>query len=253
MVIVGGPGSTQPSLVPPTAAELLAEQADRAVTFTNDLPPRVKPGTWILRDLATPSGNTTVWATADDSEQASYVNGQLVVCSRSAPCASSTQWLMPAGPSYALVNPPIQPPGEPQPPSLPDTLPQLLAALNAYPAGCSDVSGDCNAVNAMANIISGYANRGGTAGNWFLMLADMPGVTVQQVTDVTGQVDLAFSYPFTDGITEILLNASTHLFVGYVRAGIETVITKEVAVSGPGSTKPVVHQPKPAPFPATKH
>ena len=33
MVIVGAPGSTQPSLTPPTAAELLAEQADRAVMF----------------------------------------------------------------------------------------------------------------------------------------------------------------------------------------------------------------------------
>ncbi len=104
-VIVGAPGSTQPSLTPPTAAELLAEQADRAVIFTNTLPPFVRPGTWILRELATSSGDQTVWATADDSEQASYVNGTLQVCSRSAACARSTQWLMPVGPSYTLVNP----------------------------------------------------------------------------------------------------------------------------------------------------
>lgn len=38
MVIVGAPSSTQPSLILPTAAELLAEQADRAVTFTNTPP-----------------------------------------------------------------------------------------------------------------------------------------------------------------------------------------------------------------------
>jgi hypothetical protein len=251
MVIVGAPGSTQPSLTPPTAAELLAEQADRAVTFTNTQPLFAQPGTWILRDLATSSGNQTVWATADDSEQASYVNGKLQVCSRSAECAGSTRWLMPAGPSYTLVYPPIprgRPPFKHLPPTLPDSLPQLLATLNAYRTGCADVAGDCNAVNVMANIIAGYASRGGPQGDWFLMLADIPGVTVRQVTDVTGQADVAFRFPFTDGVTEILLSASTHRFVGYVRGGIETVITKEVTVSGPGSLTPVVIHPKPAPL-----
>jgi len=100
--------------------------------------------------------------------------------------------------------------------------------------------------------MAGYANRGGTDGNWFLMLAGIPGVTVRQVTDVTGQSDLAFRFPFTDGITQILLNAGTHQFAGYVRGGIETVITKEVTVSGPGSTTPVVAHPKPARLP-TRH
>jgi hypothetical protein len=236
MVIVGAPGSTQPSLTPPTAAELLAEQADRAVTFTNSRPLFVQPGTWVLRELDTSSGPQTIWATADDSEQASYVNGKLVVCLRSAPCATSTQWLMPVGPGYTLVNPPIAATGTA--PSLPDTLPELLAALNAYQTGCSDVSGDCNAVNALLNIMFGYANRGGTDGNWFLMLADVPGVTQQPVTDVTGQADVAFGYPFSDGVTQILFNASTHLFVGYVRNGAQTIVTKEVPVSGPGSTTP---------------
>jgi hypothetical protein len=98
MVIVGAPGSTQPSLTPPTAAELLAEQADRAVTFTNTPPLIVEPSTWIVRELATSSGHHTIWATADDSAQASYVNGKLQVCSRSAACAGSTQWPSAAGP-----------------------------------------------------------------------------------------------------------------------------------------------------------
>lgn len=247
MVIVGAPGSTQPSLTPPTAAELLAEHADRAVTFTNTLPLFAKPGTWILRDLATSSGDQTVWATADDSEQASFVNGKLQVCSRSAACAASTQWLMPAGPSYTLVNPPFPqgpPPWKHLPPGLPESLSQLLAVLNSYHTGCSDVAGDCNAVNAMANIMAGYANRGGLDGNWFLMLAEVPGVTVRQVTDVTGQADVALSFPFTDGITQILFNASSYRFTGYVRGGVQTVITKETAVSGPGSDKPVVTRPK---------
>ena len=243
MVIVGAPGSTQPSRTPPTAAELLAEQADRAVTFVNSEPLLARSGTWILRKLATPSGDQTVWATADDSEQASYVNGKLQVCSRSAACAKSTPWLMPAGPSYALVNPPFptgRPPFKHLPPRLPDSLPQLLASLNRYRTECADVAGDCNAVNAMTNMIFGYVNRDGTPGDWFLMLAGVPGVTLQRVTDVTGQADVAFRFPFTDGITEILLNASTYQVTGYVRDGVETIITKEVAVSGPGSVTPVV-------------
>jgi hypothetical protein len=89
-------------------------------------------------------------------------------------------------------------------------------------------------------------------GNWFLMLADAPGVTVQQVTDVTGQADVAFRFPFTDGVTEILLGAHTHQLVGYVRNGIETVITKEVTVSGPGSHTPVVIHPRPGPLPPAR-
>ena len=253
MVIVGAPGSTQPSLTPPTAAELLAEQADRAVTFTNAPPLFVQPSTWILRELATSSGDQTVWATADDSEQASYVNGKLQVCSRSAACAGSTQWLMPAGPSYTLVNPPIphvRHPFKHLSPTLPDSLPRLLATLNTYRTGCADVAGDCNAANAMANMLTGYANRGGPQGDWFLMLADIPGVTVQQVTDVAGQADVAFGFPFTGGVTEILLGASTHQFVGYVRGGVQTVITKEVTVSGPGSLTPAVIHPTPKRLPA---
>lgn len=248
MVIVRAPGSTQPSLTPPTAVEMLAEQADRAVTWVSG-PQQLalaRSGTWILRKLATSSGDTTVWATSDDSEQASYVNGKLQVCSRSAACAKSTQWLMPAGPSYALVNPSFSIGQSSFSPSLPDTLPQLLAALNTYRTGCADVAGDCNAVNAMTNMIFGYVNQGGTDGDWFLMLADIPGVIVQRITDVTGQADIAFRFPFTDGITEILLNASTYQVTGYVRNGVETIITQEVAVSGAGSVTPLIYHPRPS-------
>jgi hypothetical protein len=86
------------------------------------------------------------------------------------------------------------------------------------------------------------------------MLAEIPGVTVQRVTDVTGQADIGFRFPFTDGITQILLNASTHQLTGYVRDGVETVITKEVTVSGPGSRTPVLVQPRPAPhLPPASH
>jgi hypothetical protein len=70
---------------------------------------------------------------------------------------------------------------------------------------------------------------------------------------VTGQADVAFRFPFTDGITEILFNASTYQFAGYVRDGIETVITKEVTVSGPGSLTPAVIHPKPGRVLPTRH
>lgn len=238
MVIVGAPGSTQPSLTPPNAAELLAEHAARAVTFTNAPSPYAKATTWVFRELATSSGNKQVWATADDSEQASYVNGKLQVCSRSAACAASTQWLMPAGPSYSLVNPPPpqgRPPFKNLPRSLPRTLAPLLTTLNSYATGCTDVAGDCNAVNAIANIATGYLDNGGADPNWFLVLGEIPGVTVQQVTDVTGQADFSFRFPFSNGVTEILLNAHSYLLAGYVRGGVQTVFTKTVTVSEPGS------------------
>jgi hypothetical protein len=238
MVFVGAPGSTQPSRTPPTAAELLAEQADLAVSEFRRPSLLVQPGTWVLRELATASGDRPVWATANDSEQASYANGKLEICSRSAACAKSTQWLMPAGPSYPLISPrSVELPASEQ---LPDAPLPLAAALNSYQTGCADIAGDCNAVNVMANMLAGYTIPEGAEGNWYLMLAEIPGVTVQRVTDVTGQADLAFRYPFTDGVTEILVNASTHKFAGFVRGGAETVVTKEVAVNGPGSSTPVV-------------
>jgi hypothetical protein len=223
MVIVAGPGSTRPSLTPPTRAELLAEQAYGALSSFTGTPLRtwVLPGSWILRDLATSSGDQEVWATADDSEQASYVNGRLRVCARSAACARSTSWLMPAGP-----------------PALPGSLPQLLTALNSYSTGCQDVAGDCNAVNAIASMDIAYLGSGRAPALSFLVLAGIPGVTVQQVTDVTGHADIAFRFPFTDGVTEILLNAGTRQFVGYARDGSQTVVTREEAVTGPGSLTP---------------
>jgi hypothetical protein len=242
VVLVGAPASTKPSSTPPTAAELLAEQADLAVSEFRRPSLLVQPDTWVLRELATSSGDHLVWATADDSEQASYANGKLKVCSRSAACAKSTQWLMPPGPSYSLIAPQsVELPASEQ---LPDAPLQLAAALNSYQTGCADVAGDCNAVNVMANMLAGYTIPEGAQGDWYLMLAEIPGVTVQRVTDVTGQTDLAFRFPFTDGVTEILVNASTHKFAGFVRGGVETVITKEVAVTGPGSSTPVVFHPR---------
>ena len=54
-------------------------------------------------------------------------------------------------------------------------------------------------------------------------------------------------------VTEILFNASSYRFAGYVRDGIETVITKEVTVSGPGSLTPVVIRPKPVAVLPARH
>jgi len=232
-VLVAGPGSTRPSTTPPSAAELLAGQAEQAATDYS-VAGYAGPAIWIVRDLATSSGDKTVWATGDDSEQASYVNGKLEVCARSAACAASVQWLMPAGPAYTTVDP-----SPPFPQDRTTPLPRLLAELNASATGCTDVAGDCNAVNAIANVATGYRNRLDALDLPFLLLADIPGVTVAHVTDVTGRADVAFRFPFTDGVTEILFNASTYQFTGYVRSGTETVITKDVAVAGPGSLTPL--------------
>jgi hypothetical protein len=188
-----------------------------------------------------------VWATGDDSKQATDVNGTVQVCSRSAACANSTQWLMPAGPSFTLVYPvylrrrfligphPIKKPHPIKnlPPRLP-VLPALLPKLNSYSTGCTDVAGDCNAVAVIANMLTGYGNQPPTPADWFLALADVPGATVQNVTDVTGQHDVAFVFPFTSGVNEILLNAHTYQYAGYRSGTTETVITNQAEVSGPG-------------------
>lgn len=85
---------------------------------------------------------------------------------------------------------------------------------------------------------TGYVNSPGVSGTWYLLLAEIPGVTVEHITDVAGQADVALRFPFTDGVTEILFNASTYRLVGYVRNGTETVITKIAEVTGPGSLTP---------------
>jgi hypothetical protein len=236
-VLVGAPGSTQPSLTPPSPAELLAERAAQAVESLPDnstyalalLPSQADGSTWVLRQLDTPAGSQAVWATGDDSQQASYVDGKLQVCARTAACAASTRWLMPSGPSYSIVMP------KDRPSKLPASIPQLLTTLNSYPTGCDDVAGDCNAVNAIVNMAFGYVTN--MDGSWFLLLAGIPRVTVAHLTDVSGQADIALRFPFRDGVTEILFNASDYALVGYVRDGVQTVLTKAIAVTGPGSLK----------------
>jgi hypothetical protein len=236
-VLVGAPGSTRPSRTPPSPAELLAERATQAVEYLPDnstyalalLPSQAYGSIWVLRQLDTPAGSQAVWATGDDSQQASYVDGKLQVCARTAACAASTRWLMPAGPSYPLV----MPKGGPS--KLPESIPRLLRTLNSYSTGCADVAGDCNAVNVIVNMAFGYVAN--MPGSWFLLLAGIPGVTVAQLTDVSGQADIALRFPFRDGVTEILFSASDYALVGYVRDGVQTVLTKAIAVTGPGSLK----------------
>jgi hypothetical protein len=95
-----------------------------------DPPVRVQVDLLSWRQVRPPLGGA-----ADDSEQASYIDGKLQVCARSAACARSTQWLMPAGPAYKTVNP--------IPPERTASLPGVLAELNSYSTGCADVAGDC--------------------------------------------------------------------------------------------------------------
>ncbi|HEX6518607.1 MAG TPA: hypothetical protein VF070_01125 [Streptosporangiaceae bacterium] len=257
-VLVAELGSTQPATAPPSAAELAAERVNFANTHLRRPPRRLTSGQWLYRDLRSGGKDQEVWATADDSEQAEFVNGTLRVCKRTDPCAASEQWLVPAGPSYNLIYPPYPPyptnaaikryfydlqhhikatnpfkPVKPLP-TLPSYPRPLLDNLNTYRTGCADVAGDCNAVNVAANVFTGYGNQPGTAASWFLALADVPGVSVQNVTDVAGQRDIEFTFPFTDGVTGLLLNASTYQFAGYVKAGAQSLLLKQAMVPGPG-------------------
>jgi hypothetical protein len=236
-------GSTQPSTVPPSAAELAAERivySQEYVTSPSQIVRPVTPGQWLYRDLRTGGKDQEIWATADDSAQAAYANGTLRVCKRTDPCAASEQWLVPAGPSYSLIFPPYprlpRSSGKPVKPlpALPQFPRQLLDQLNTYNTGCTDVAGDCNAVNVTANVLTGYGNQSDHAENWFLALADVPGVSVRNITDAAGHQDIEFVFPFQDGVTGILVNASTYHFAGYVTGGTQTLLVKQATVSGPG-------------------
>jgi hypothetical protein len=234
-VLVSGPGSTQPDSAPPSPAELLAERA--AAAGAGIAPPvLVKPGQWVYRELTAGTSArhqvTDVWATADDTRQATYDDGTLTACSRLGGCVPArsgqpAKWLVPFGPSYRVMYPtrllPQALPAEPR---------ALRADLNAYSTGCADTTGDCNAVSVIAAILGGYVGYPSPA--LYLALADIPGVTVQHVTDLAGQHDVALHFPFTQGVTGILLNARTYQFAGYQRGATETVITKQALVPGPG-------------------
>jgi hypothetical protein len=255
-------GSTQPATAPPSATELAAERIDY---YQEHLihPPKINsvtPGQWLYRDLRTDGKNSPIWATADDSAQAQYVNGTLRVCQRTDPCAASEQWLMPAGPSYSLIYPhyPRRTKAEikqylqdrkhhlkatnpfgPVKPTLPEYPRPLLDKLNTYKTGCGDAAADCNAVNVAANVLTGYGNYPSLNATWFYALADVPGVSVQHITNAAGQKDIAFTFPARDGVTAILinarqLNAGTIRYDGYVRDGQQTLVLDQAPVPGPG-------------------
>lgn len=256
-------GSTQPSTTPPSAAELAAERLLWDGSNSVQPPARYTPDQWLYRDLRTGGSDRQVWATVDDTEQASYVNGTLQVCKRTDPCAAAEQWLVPAGPSYSLVYPgpaftqaelaKLRKESLPQrmaaaqkaqkaakaQPTLPQYPRPLLDKLNSYSTGCADVADDCNAVNVVANMLTGYGNDPYTASGWFLALADVPGVSVQQVTDSAGQQVTEFTFPAQDGVTGILASggsfeASGFHYVGYVRDNQQTLVLNQAVVSGPG-------------------
>ena len=252
-------GSTQPATAPPSAAEVAAEKVNFANTHLRKPPQLIASGQWLYRDLRISGKDQEIWATADDSEQAQYVNGTLRVCRRTDRCAASEQWLMPAGPSYTLIYPryPRLTQAElkqlrketveqrqatrkklfssrTRPPVLPQYPRPLLDKLNTYSTGCADVAGDCNVVNVTANVLTGYGNQPDTLAMWALALADVPGASVQNITDAAGQRDIEFTFPFTDGVTGILINAGTYHFAGYVTGGAQTLLVKQANVSGPG-------------------
>lgn len=236
--LVSGPGSVQADSAPPSPAELTAEQAALALWNAHKAGQGdpSDPSQWIYRKVGTSRGTQEVWARADDTEQASYVNGTLVTCARSASCASGSKWLMPVGPAYSELYPALYMGSEAfrGTPSLPGDPQALLGKLNTYSTGCTDTAGYCNAVGVLANMLIGYGARIIGPITWYFSLADVPGVTVKHITDAAGHADVEISFPFTDGVTGILLDASTYQFAGYVKNGAQTLLLQQANVSGPG-------------------
>jgi hypothetical protein len=227
--LVSGPGSTVADPGPPSQAELTMERVARAVLNAGAAHPGAPvplpaPGQWIYRKI----GTREIWARADDTEQASYVNGTLMTCARSAKCAGGTKWLMAVGPAFSMANP------AGSQPRLTGNPPALLAQLNAYRTGCADTAGYCDAAGVLANMLIGYGNVNITPLTWYLALAAVPGVTIGHVTDVAGRADVEFRFPFTSGVTGILLDARTYRFAGYVKDGAQTLLLRQANVAGPG-------------------
>ena len=88
-------------------------------------------------------------------------------------------------------------------------------------------------------MLTGYGNYPYLDSSWFLALADVPGVSVQHLTDAAGNPDIAFTFPSQDGVTAILVNAKllsagTIQYEGYVRDGQQTLVLNQALVSGPG-------------------
>jgi hypothetical protein len=265
-------GSTQQAVAPPSAAEQAAEKIDFYELYEYYTPKvnSVLPGQWLYREVRTGGTSAEIWATADDSAQASYVHGKLQVCKRAEACATSEQWLMPAGPSFTVLYPPtpqqsltpaqIKQLKKESPkqrlaawnkflaqwrqqhktlPALSEYPRPLLAALNGYQTGCADVAGDCNVVNVAANVLAGYGNYPYLDASWFLALADVPGVGLTHITDAAGNQDIEFTFPPQDGVTGILVNATLLnkgdvQYEGYVRDGQQTLVLNQTLVSGPG-------------------
>jgi len=186
------------------------------------------------------------------------------VCQRTAPCAASEQWLMPAGPSFTLIYPQYPrltqaeikqlrklpakqrmaklakalQPARPLP-TLPEYPQPLLAKLNTYATGCTNVTGVCNVVNVAANVLTGYGNYPSLDASWFFALADVPGAGLQYITDAAGNQDIEFTFPAQDGVTGILVNATLLnkgdvQYEGYIRNGQQTLVLNQTPVSGPG-------------------
>lgn len=259
-------GSTRPGIASPSAAELAAEKIDYYQQYLYYTPKinSVTPSQWLYRDLSVGGKEQQIWATANDSAQAEYVNGTLTVCQRAAPCAASEQWLMPTGPAFTLIYPqyPRLTPAEIKQlrklpakqrmakvekelrptgalPTLPAYPQSLLARLNTYATGCTNMRGDCSAVNVAANVLTGYGNYPSLDASWFLALADVPGVGLRSITDAAGSQDIEFTFPAADGVTGILVNATLLdkgdvQYEGYIRDGQQTLVLDQTPVSGPG-------------------
>lgn len=86
----------------------------------------------------------------------------------------------------------------------------------------------------IANLFTGYADEGISSLTWYFSLADVPGVTVEKITDAAGRATSSSASRSRGRVTGILFDASTYQFAGYVQSGAQTLLLQQANVSGPG-------------------
>ena len=216
--------------------KLLADRA-AAAALTG---PDIAPGQWVYEKLALINHRThhmstqELWATADDSAQAGYVNGRLYT-----EYNGQNETFPPAGLPVMIgffTNEPLaysalaSLPGEPG--ALISRLGKLGAQLPGRVLGCREGATYCDAFQMITQLFSGYVMPPKTAAKLFTAIGDIPGVSVTSVVPgPDGQRGVAFRLQLKTGYQQLILNPVTYKPEG--GPGFSSIVQQE-PVSGPG-------------------